>query len=59
MTGTTGNMTQFARSHEIGRERLSQMILQRDELNAAIGDLQAQLDWGEKMMTEMQPRRAG
>lgn len=54
-----GQYTQFARSHEIGRERLSQMILQRDELNEAIAELQAQLDWGQKMMDDMRPRRAG
>ncbi len=54
-----GQYTQLARSYEIGRERLVGMIAQRDELNEAIADLEEQLRWGEKMMAEMQPRKAG
>jgi hypothetical protein len=29
------------------------MVAQRDELNEAIGDLQDQLKWGEKMLASM------
>ena len=42
--------TQFALTYEIGQKRLSDMIKQRDELNEAIDDLTAQLNWGEKMI---------
>ncbi|MCK0166339.1 MerR family DNA-binding transcriptional regulator [Jannaschia sp. S6380] len=54
-----GQFTQFARSHEIGRDRLAAMTAQRDELNEAIEDLTEQLRWAEKMMAQMQPRKAG
>ncbi|MGB3406130.1 MAG: MerR family DNA-binding transcriptional regulator [Jannaschia sp.] len=54
-----GQFTQVARTYDIGRERLAQMVAQRDELNTAIADLEEQLRWGEKMLTQMQPRRAG
>ncbi|WGH78838.1 MerR family transcriptional regulator [Jannaschia ovalis] len=54
-----GQYTQLARSYEIGRDRLSGMIAQRDELNAAIAELEEQLRWGEQMMAEMQGRKAG
>ncbi|TFL16988.1 MerR family transcriptional regulator [Jannaschia formosa] len=54
-----GQATQLARSHEIGRQRLAAMISQRDELNTAIEDLEEQLRWGEKMLSQMQPRKAG
>jgi DNA-binding transcriptional MerR regulator len=42
--------TQFALTYEIGQKRLSDMIKQRDELNEAIEDLTAQLNWGAKML---------
>ncbi|MEL6585671.1 MAG: MerR family DNA-binding transcriptional regulator [Pseudomonadota bacterium] len=54
-----GQFTQFARTYEIGRERLANMVGQRDELNEAIADLEEQLRWGEKMLAQMQPRKAG
>ncbi|WP_109564397.1 MerR family transcriptional regulator [Jannaschia seohaensis] len=54
-----GQMTQLARSYEIGRQRLAGMVAQRDELNAAIADLEEQLRWGEKMLAQMQQRKAG
>lgn len=54
-----GQLTQVARTYEIGRERLTAMTAQRDELNDAIADLSEQLRWGEKMMNQMQPRKAG
>ncbi|MFO6463000.1 MerR family DNA-binding transcriptional regulator [uncultured Jannaschia sp.] len=54
-----GQFTQLSRSYEIGRERLDSMIVQRDELNAAIAELEEQLRWGQRMMADMQPRKAG
>lgn len=49
--------TQIARTYEIARTRLADMEAQRDELNAAIDDLQDQLKWGEKMMASMNQQR--
>ncbi|MEM7489068.1 MAG: MerR family DNA-binding transcriptional regulator [Pseudomonadota bacterium] len=54
-----GQYTQVARSYEIGRQRLAEMIRQRDELNDAISELEGQLQWGERMLADMQPRKAG
>ncbi|RLJ59278.1 MerR family transcriptional regulator [Litoreibacter meonggei] len=45
--------TQLALTYEIGQKRLSDMIKQRDELNEAIEDLTAQLNWGEKMIASL------
>ncbi len=45
--------TQFTRTYEIAKERLHDMVRQRDELNEAIEDLENQLKWGEKMIASM------
>ncbi|WP_299547093.1 MerR family DNA-binding transcriptional regulator [uncultured Tateyamaria sp.] len=45
--------TQFARTYEIARDRLSDMERQRDELTEAIDDLKNQLKWGEKIIASM------
>ncbi|MEM9967397.1 MAG: MerR family DNA-binding transcriptional regulator [Pseudomonadota bacterium] len=45
--------TQIARTYEIARERLADMIAQRDELNDAIIELKDQIIWGEKMIASM------
>ncbi|WP_415921634.1 MerR family transcriptional regulator [Tateyamaria sp. SN6-1] len=45
--------TQFVRTYEIAKDRLSDMVQQRDELNEAIADLEDQLKWGEKMIASM------
>ena len=51
--------TQITRAYDIARTRLAELKTQRDALNSAIGDLQEQLKWGEKMIASMtQPRRA-
>ena len=52
-----GQFTQFARTIEIGRERLAGMVRQRDELNEAIADLEEQLRWGERTLAQMQPEK--
>ncbi|CUH26911.1 Zn(II)-responsive regulator of zntA [Jannaschia seosinensis] len=54
-----GQFTQFARSIEIGRDRLTAMTAQRDELDEAIRDLEEQLNWGEKIIGQMQQKKAG
>ena len=43
-------ITQIARTYELGQKRLAAMIAQRDELTEAIEDLRRQLAWGEDYM---------
>ena len=51
--------TQLTRSVEIARERLADLVTQREELNEAIADLTDQLKWGEEMVASMRnPRDA-
>jgi DNA-binding transcriptional MerR regulator len=50
--------TQIARAYAVARERLADMISQRDALNEAIEDLKAQLKWGEKVIASRQQTRA-
>jgi len=45
--------TQLASTYEIAKQRLNDMIEQRDELNEAIDDLKSQIKWGEKMLASM------
>ncbi|KMK66030.1 MerR family DNA-binding transcriptional regulator [Puniceibacterium sp. IMCC21224] len=45
--------TQLDRTCKIARTRLSDMVSQRDDLNAAIAELQDQLTWGEQMLASM------
>lgn len=51
-------MTQIARSVEIGRARLAAMEAQRDELTEAIAELRDQLAWGESILAEGAPAAA-
>ncbi|MGR3273421.1 MerR family DNA-binding transcriptional regulator [Thalassococcus profundi] len=51
--------TQLHKTYEIAQARLRDMVKQRDELNAAIAELEEQLTWGEKMIASMnQHKRA-
>ena len=45
-----GQATQYARTYEIGKNRLNAMIVQRDELNEAIAELESQLEWGASLI---------
>ncbi|MCY4334096.1 MAG: MerR family DNA-binding transcriptional regulator [Litoreibacter sp.] len=45
--------TQLTRTYEIAKDRLADMVKQRDELTDAIKDLESQLRWGEKMLASM------
>ena len=47
------NLAQMTKACELGRDRLDDMQRQRDELNEAIDDLQAQLEWGEKLLVTL------
>jgi DNA-binding transcriptional MerR regulator len=49
--------TQMSRAVEVARERLADLIAQRDEMNDAIADLTEQLKWGEEMVASMRNRR--
>ncbi|SMX46145.1 MerR family transcriptional regulator [Maliponia aquimaris] len=50
--------TQLSAAYAVARSRLQDLIRQRDELNAAIGELEAQMKWGEKMLGSMENKRA-
>ncbi|MAY87532.1 MAG: MerR family transcriptional regulator [Pseudooceanicola sp.] len=50
--------TQLRRTVEIARERLADMERQRDDLTAAIDELQEQLRWGEQLVAASETRRA-
>lgn len=43
--------SQMVRTQELGRERLDEMIRQRDELNTTIEDLKRQMDWIDRMLS--------
>ena len=45
-------VTQIARTYEIGVKRLRDMEEQRAELDVAIGDLKKQLEWGEQVLAK-------
>ena len=49
--------TQLARTYEIAKARLADMVSQRDELNEAIDELSEQLKWGEKMIASMNTQK--
>lgn len=45
-------VTQIARTYELGQERLKAMESQREELTGAINDLREQLVWAEGVLAE-------
>ncbi len=51
-------VTQIARTYELGLERLRAMQAQRDELDGAIADLERQLDWGAQVLARAGSGRA-
>ncbi|EIE52437.1 MerR family transcriptional regulator [Salipiger aestuarii] len=51
--------TQIERTYEIARKRLDDMVQQREDLDAAIKDLKEQLAWGEKMLSQLEQKKAG
>jgi len=50
--------TQFARTFEVGQDRLRDLREQKMELEEAIADLEAQLEWGRRMIHNMQRDQA-
>jgi DNA-binding transcriptional MerR regulator len=52
-------LTQLTRTYEIARARHAEMIRSRDELDAAIAELEEQLRWGAEMIASLkEPKRA-
>ncbi|MBT8412854.1 MAG: MerR family DNA-binding transcriptional regulator [Boseongicola sp.] len=47
------NLAQIERAHELAKERLGDMIRQRDELTVAIDDLRQQMEWGAEVMASL------
>ena len=47
-----GQATQLQETYRIASARLEHMQNQRDELNDAINELKAQLDWGRQLVQE-------
>ncbi|MGR3759775.1 MerR family transcriptional regulator [Roseobacteraceae bacterium NS-SX3] len=50
-------LTQLSRTYDIACDRLADMERQRDELNEAIGELKAQLKWGEQVIASMKEEK--
>ncbi|MFY0621601.1 MAG: MerR family DNA-binding transcriptional regulator [Pelagimonas sp.] len=50
--------TQLTKAYDIAKDRLADMIRQRDELNVAIEDLKEQMSWGEKMLASIQQKKS-
>lgn len=46
--------TQMARTYAIAQKRLAEMEAQRDDLNDAINELKAQLEWGKELIASKQ-----
>jgi DNA-binding transcriptional MerR regulator len=45
--------TQLARTHELAQKHLNEMKAQRAELDEAIAELQAEMDWGANELTRL------
>lgn len=52
-------LVQLAAVVEVAKERLADMVRQRDELTEAIGDLSARIDWGEARLASADPAGQG
>ncbi|MGZ2256854.1 MerR family transcriptional regulator [Roseobacter sp. A03A-229] len=50
--------TQLERTYEVARDRLADLVSQRDALNEAIAELTEQLKWGEEMLTSLRAPRS-
>ena len=47
------NVTQMVKAFELGKDKLADMKRQRDELDATIKELEAQLEWGEGLLASI------
>jgi len=50
-------LTQLRETYALAQERLQDMIRQRDELDEAIEDLKAQLNWGAEVIANLETRK--
>ncbi|MEQ5870344.1 MerR family DNA-binding transcriptional regulator [Sagittula sp. NFXS13] len=50
--------TQLEKAYEIAETRMADMVRQRDDLDAAIGELKEQMEWGAKMIASMENKEA-
>ncbi|MBO9467412.1 HTH-type transcriptional regulator ZntR [Pelagimonas phthalicica] len=50
--------SQLEQTYEVARQRLADMVRQRDDLNVAIEELKEQMVWGEKMLATMKNRKS-
>ena len=50
--------SQLEKAYEIAETRMAEMIRQREELDAAIGELKDQMEWGAKMIASMDQKAA-
>ncbi len=50
--------TQLEKAYDIARDRLDEMVRQREDLDAAIRELQEQMKWGEKMLASLETKAA-
>lgn len=50
-------LTQLTRTFELAQGRLDALIKQRDELNAAIRDLQDQMKWGDRILASINQQK--
>ena len=51
-------LVQFKSAYEVGGKHLEDMLKQRDELNAAIDELSAQMQWGGEMIAALEAEEA-
>ena len=50
--------SQLEKAYEIAETRMAEMIRQREELDAAIGEMKDQMEWGAKMIASMDQKSA-
>ncbi|SNS82847.1 DNA-binding transcriptional regulator, MerR family [Antarctobacter heliothermus] len=50
--------TQLEAAYGVAKDRLADLIRQREDLNTAIEELQDQMKWGERMLASMEQKRA-
>ena len=48
--------TQMSQTLKLARQRLDEMVKQRDELNVAIAELSEQIEWGERELKGQNPK---
>ncbi|WP_245731221.1 MerR family transcriptional regulator [Loktanella fryxellensis] len=52
-----GQLTQLSQSHALAEKHLAYMLAQRAELDEAIAELKAQMDWGAAKLKEIAAQR--